>query len=165
MRHYDKFYIDGEWVDPVSSRPFELINPATEEPFATVSLGSAEDVDRAVKAARAAFPAFSSTSARERIALLERIIEAYSARVADLAVAVTEEIGSPKSATVQATGGLDHLRQAITTLGEYEFERRMGNTVIRREPIGVCGLISPWNWPVQTPLHRSCLRPWRRAAR
>lgn len=151
MRHYGRFYIDSEWVDPVGSCPFELVNPATEEPFATVSLGCRDDVDRAVRAARAAFPAFSATSARERIALLERIIEAYSARVADLAAAVTEEIGSPTSATVQATGGLDHWRQAVKTLGEYEFEQRIGSTVIRREPIGVCGLISPWNWPVQTP--------------
>ena len=151
MRHYDTFYVGGAWVDPIEARAFPLVDPATEETFATVSLGSPADVDRAVSAARAAFPAFSATFVGERIALLERIAAAYEARIPDLAAAVTEEIGSPKSATVQVTGGLDHFRQAIRTLAAYRFESRIGETVIRREAIGVCGLISPWNWPVQTP--------------
>ncbi len=151
MRQHGKFYIDGKWVEPASSTWFELINPATEEPFATVAMGGADDVDRAVAAARRALPPFSATSKNERVALLERIIRSYEKRLPDLRQAVAEEMGSPVSATVQVMGPIDHFKQAIITLRDYEFNRKIGNTFVRREPIGVCGLISPWNWPIQTP--------------
>lgn len=149
MRHYDKFYIDGEWVDSTQARPFTLINPATEEAFATVSLGSGVDVERAVVAARAAFPGFSRTTKRERIALLEQIVACFEARRADVAAAITEELGAPIGLTQLTVGAIDVFRQAITTLRGYEFEVREGINVIRREPIGVCGLITAWNWPAQ----------------
>jgi len=145
-----KFYIDGAWVDPVEPRTLDVINPATEEAVATISLGSAKDVDRAVKAARAAFPAFSRTSKADRIALLERIIEAYKARYDDIAKAISLEMGAPAwlATKAQAATGLGHLNQMIIVLKDYEFEKLEGRTMIVREPIGVCGFITPWNWPI-----------------
>jgi aldehyde dehydrogenase (NAD+) len=145
-----KFYIDGAWVDPVAPRTLDVINPATEEAVATISLGSAADVDRAVKAARAAFPAYSQTSKAERVALLERITGAYKARYDDIAKAISLEMGAPitLATKAQAATGLGHLKQMIAVLTEYEFERREGKTLIIREPIGVCGFITPWNWPI-----------------
>jgi aldehyde dehydrogenase (NAD+) len=145
-----KFYIDGAWVDPVERHPLDVINPATEQPVAQISLGGAADVDRAVKAARAAFPAFSRTSKAERIALLERIVEAYKARYDDIAKAISQEMGAPTTLATkaQAATGVGHLKQMIAVLGEYEFEHMQGKTRIIREPIGVCGFITPWNWPI-----------------
>jgi len=99
MKRYEQFYIDGKWVDPISSTAFELINPATEMAYATVSLGSAADVDRAVAAARRAFPSFSRSSKQERIALLQRIIEVYTARADEIMTALTEEMGAPRNLT------------------------------------------------------------------
>jgi len=145
-----KFYIDGAWVDPATPRPFDVVNPATEEPVAQISLGSATDVDRAVKAARAAFPAYSHASKEERIALLQRIIEAYKARYDDIAKAISLEMGAPATLATkaQAATGLGHLNQMIAVLKDYEFEKMEGRTLIVREPIGVCGFITPWNWPI-----------------
>jgi len=145
-----KFYIDGSWVDPIEPRRLDVINPATEAVIAQISLGSAVDVDRAVKAARAAFPSYSRTSKAERIALLERIIAAYQARYDDVAKAISMEMGAPASLATkaQAATGLGHLKQMIAVLGEYEFEHMQGRTMIVREPIGVCGFITPWNWPI-----------------
>ncbi|HEX6080649.1 MAG TPA: aldehyde dehydrogenase family protein [Methylomirabilota bacterium] len=145
-----KFYIDGAWVDPVARRALDVINPATEQPVAQISLGGAADVDRAVKAARAAFPAYSRASKAERIALLERIIEAYKARYDDIAKAISLEMGAPitLATKAQAATGIGHLKQMIAVLSEYEFEHMQGKTRIIREPIGVCGFITPWNWPI-----------------
>ena len=145
-----KFYIDGAWVDPVEPRTLDVINPATEEPVATISLGSAKDVDRAVRAARAAFPAYSRTSKAERLALLQRIIDAYKARYDDIAKAISLEMGAPAwlATKAQAATGLGHLNQMMTVLKDYEFEKLEGRTMIIREPIGVCGFITPWNWPI-----------------
>ncbi|HXJ83082.1 MAG TPA: aldehyde dehydrogenase family protein [Candidatus Methylomirabilis sp.] len=145
-----KFYIDGAWVDPVEPRTLDVINPATEEPVARISLGSAADVDRAVKAARAAFPAYSHTPKAERLALLQRIVEAYKARYDDIARAISLEMGAPASLATkaQAATGVGHLNQMIAVLTEYEFEQKQGRTLIVREPIGVCGFITPWNWPI-----------------
>lgn len=149
MKHFGKFYIDGRWIDPVSSRPFELVNPATEIPFATVALGSREDVDFAVQAARRAFPKFSTTSKAERIDLLESIIDVFRAREPHIMSALTEEMGAPVCLKAQTGSALNALKQAISTLEGYEFEYRMGVNIVRREPIGVAGLITPWNWPIQ----------------
>jgi aldehyde dehydrogenase (NAD+) len=150
MKQYDKFYIDGRWVSPAQSMsPFELIQPATEAPYGSVSLGSAEDVECAVRAARNAFASFGNTSKAERIALLERIVAAFQAREGELMAAITLEMGAPVSLKGQTGTGLAAFRQAIVTLRDYEFETRLGSSVVRREPIGVCGLIVAWNWPIQ----------------
>jgi aldehyde dehydrogenase (NAD+) len=148
--HNTKFYIDGQWVDPVAPHRFDVINPATEDPAGQVSLGGGADVDRAVAAARQAFPAYSQTKKKERIALLERIIDLYSARAEELAQAMTLEMGSPItfSRQVQTVMALGHFKQMIEVLKTYKLERFMGGTLIRREAIGVCGLITPWNWPL-----------------
>lgn len=149
MRDYGQFYIDGAWVDPIEATRFELVNPATEEVFATVALGSVADVDRAVAAALRAVPAFSAQSKEERLALLERIIAVYTVRQDDLMAAMTEEMGAPKALRQQVAAGLGALKQAVQTLKDYEFEYRDGINIIRHEAIGIAGLITPWNWPVQ----------------
>ena len=145
-----KFYINGAWVDPIAPHPFDVINPATEEPITQISLGSAADVDRAVAAAKAAFPAYSRTSKEERVALLEKIVEAYKARYAEIAAAISSEMGAPAwlATRAQAATGVAHLMQIINVLKGYEFESVRGTTLISREPVGVCGFITPWNWPI-----------------
>jgi len=150
MREELRFYIDGAWVESVEPRTIDVTNPATDEVMGLVGLASAADVDRAVQAARRAFESFSETSREERIALLERIIEAYKARAADLAAAVTEEIGAPAnlSSRAQVPTGLMHLSTALEILKTYPFEEVRGTTLLAREPIGVCGFITPWNWPL-----------------
>jgi aldehyde dehydrogenase (NAD+) len=150
MGNNTKFYIDGAWVSPVTPHLFDVINPATEELAGQISLGSSADVDRAVAAARRAFATYSQTSRDERLALLQRIIDGFEARNAELARAMTAEMGSPItfSNEVQTVNALTHFKEMISVLKSYEFERFMGGTLIRREPIGVCGLITPWNWPL-----------------
>ena len=151
-----KFYINGEWVDPVSQRRSDVINPATEEAISSVSLGSEADVDRAVVAARAAFESYSRWSKAERVELFEAVITAYTSRVPDIAALVTAEMGAPAAfaRSFHAEGTLNVLRNTITTLKGYEFERTLGTTLIVREPIGVAGLISPWNVPVGTLMNK-----------
>lgn len=149
MKSFEKFYIGGKWTNPVGTRFFELINPATEEAFARVRLGATEDVDRAVRAARDALPAFSATSKTERIAMLERIVQAFLERQDDMMAAITEEMGAPVSLKGQTGAALEALRQSIVTLKEYEFASKLGGNIVLREPIGVCGLITAWNWPLQ----------------
>ena len=149
MRHYSEFYIGGEWVELIGAGRFELVNPATENVFASVSLGAVADVDRAVAAAKAAFPAFSTTSKAERLDLLRSIVARLTSREGDIAAAITEEMGAPVSLKGQTATALAAFRQAITTLTNYEFETKMGDNIVRREPIGVCGLITAWNWPIQ----------------
>ncbi len=150
MRDCVKFYIDGQWVDPATPKTLEVINPATEEVAGLISMGSAVDVDRAVQAARRAFESFSRTSREERLALLDRIVEAYAARYDDIAAAITEEMGAPAglSKMAQAAMGPAHLRTAAQILRDYKFEEDRGPTRLLKEPIGVCGFITPWNWPV-----------------
>ncbi len=144
------FYIDGRWTAP--ALPFDLAveNPATEQTIAKVSLGSQADVDRAVAAARGAFEAFSATTPAERIALLERIVAEYNKRAPELAHTVTSEVGAPfwLARDAHVPLGIAHFTQAIEVLKGYEFERRFGTTLVRREPVGVCALITPWNWPL-----------------
>jgi len=150
MRDYLKFYINGAWVDPITPKTLDVINPATEGVAGRISLGSAADVDLAVKAARTAFESFSRTSRAERVELLERIVEEYQKRYADMAAAITEEMGAPGwlSQRAQAAMGVGHLQTAIEVLKAYKFEDLRGTTLIAKEPIGVCGFITPWNWPV-----------------
>ncbi|SAL82838.1 aldehyde dehydrogenase [Caballeronia choica] len=149
MRSYEKCYINGEWVSPLSRSEWTLVNPATEDPIASVMLAGAQDVDLAVKAARAALASFSKTSKGERIELLESIIDRFVLREHDLAEVVTLELGTPISQNIHAPAALGSFKQALATLREYEFEYRLGPNTVRREPIGVCGLITAWNWPLQ----------------
>ena len=150
MRDALQFYIGGRWVDPASPRTLDVINPATEQVAGRISLGGQADVDAAVAAARRAFPAFSQTSRAERLALLTRIATEYQARYADIAAAITEEMGAPTSLAqqAQAATGIAHLQTAIAVLTDFPFEAQRGSTTIVREPIGVCGFITPWNWPI-----------------
>lgn len=151
MQHYLHHYIDGTWVAPSSPNQREMVAPATEEVFATVvNGGTVEDVDRAVKAARSAFSAFSQTTREERIELIDRIIDAYKKRQDDFSETIANEVGIPVAASAQVTGPVEHMEVARDLLRNYDFESRIGDTIVRREPVGVCALISPWNWPVQT---------------
>ncbi|MDR5798108.1 aldehyde dehydrogenase family protein [Caballeronia sp. LZ008] len=149
MQLYEKCYINGEWVSPLSRKDWTLVNPATEEAFATVALAGAEDVDVAVKAARNAFASFSKTSKAERIELLEGIIDRFVRHEQKLAEIVTLELGTPVSQKIHAPAALGSFKQALASLREYEFEYHLGPNLVRREPIGVCGLITAWNWPLQ----------------
>jgi aldehyde dehydrogenase (NAD+) len=150
MREYLKFLIDGQWTDPAEPRTLDVINPATEEVCGRIALGSAADVDKAVRAARRAFESFSQSSREERIDLLERILAEYQRRFGDLAEAVTEEMGAPASLAqrAQVPIGMGHLATAIEVLKTFRFEEDRGTTLIRKEPIGVVGMITPWNWPL-----------------
>ena len=150
MEHAEQFYIDGAWVAPHSAERLEVINPATEEAITTIALGDADDVDRAVMAARRAFDSFSQTTRDERLALLDRIIEVYSGRMEELSAAVTNEMGAPGwlATYAQVPAGLAHFATARKVLADFEFEEQRGNSLIVREPIGVCALITPWNWPL-----------------
>ncbi|MEZ4333825.1 MAG: aldehyde dehydrogenase family protein [Myxococcota bacterium] len=145
-----QFYIDGRWVDPLDARKGLVVNPATEEPIAEIALGSAKDVDLAVQAARRAFPAFAATSREQRLDLLESIVAVYQRRYDELVETISREMGAPVwlSKAAQAGTGLGHLKVMIEVLKGYAFDRMQGKTLITREPIGVCGLITPWNWPI-----------------
>ncbi len=150
MSKYLKFFIDGAWVDPVEPALLDVIDPSTEEAFTTISIGSRADVDRAVAAAKRAFATFSVTDQAERLALLERILAAYNERFEDIAQAVSREMGAPLSFAreSQAWAGRAHLEATIAAFKSFEFSEQRGTTHIVREPIGVCALITPWNWPL-----------------
>ncbi|WP_026607654.1 aldehyde dehydrogenase family protein [Methylocapsa acidiphila] len=151
MRDYLKFFIDGAWVDPIDPRVLDVVNPATEAPVGRISLASAVDVDRAVVAARRAFKTFSRSSRDERISLLDRVVAEFERRASDLAEAMTEEMGAPAWLARQAQfgAGLAHLKIAREILQRYSFEEPLDATTrLLKEPIGVCGLITPWNWPL-----------------
>jgi aldehyde dehydrogenase (NAD+) len=145
-----KFYIDGAWVNPRRPNPADVINPSAEDVVTRISLGSADDVDDAAAAARRAFESYSMTSREERLRLLRRIVEVFADRKEALARAITTEIGAPISLSrgPQTANAVQHFSEAIATLSNYEFERLSGSTIVRREPIGVCGLITPWNFPI-----------------
>ena len=146
---YNKFFINGEWVEP--DRPkLEVINPATEEPFATISMGTADDVDAATKAAKAAFASWSSSSIETRKIVLGNIIAGLKARNEEMAVAISTEMGAPMglSKTAQVGSGMGHFMTALKILEDFEFEEARGSTKIVKEPAGVCGFITPWNWPL-----------------
>jgi aldehyde dehydrogenase (NAD+) len=150
MKDCCQFYIDGQWVDPAEVRNFTVINPATEEPISTISLGSGADVDRAVAAAKRAFESYSETSRDERLALLRRVLDVYQAKMDQMAETISREMGAPISLSrkAQAPAGLGHLAEIVKVLEHFPFEELKGSTLMRKEPIGVCGLITPWNWPM-----------------
>ena len=150
MRQYTQFYINGRWVDGAAQSLCEVINPATEQAVALINLGAETEVDSAVAAAKAAFEAYSQTTIEERMALLSKIIEVYQKRYNDVAEAIRLEMGAPSqlAATAQAGSGLAHLAEALKVLQSYEFEEVKGAHRVVKEPIGVCALITPWNWPM-----------------
>lgn len=147
-----QFYINGCWVDPANppAAQIDVVDPATEQVVGRVALGSVADVDLAVSAARRAFPKFSKWSREERLDLLDAVLTEYRRRYDDVVEAITLEIGAPLHFVreTQAAMGVAHLEAAIAALKEYRFEERRGTTLITREPIGVCGFITPWNWPI-----------------
>ncbi|ELT46657.1 aldehyde dehydrogenase family protein [Brucella intermedia] len=148
------FYIDGAWRAPVEAKSIEVINPANEKPYAVISAGSAKDIDLAVAAARKAFPSWSETSAADRIGYIRRLVEIYEARLEEMAKAISLEMGAPITLAreSQAAAGLSHTKAFIAAFENFEFEELLSpkfpNQTIVREPIGVCGLITPWNWPM-----------------
>ena len=150
MRDYTKFYINGSWVEPSETNTLGVENPATLEQCATISLGNNADVDNAVAAAKAAFETFSQTSVEERAALLDKIAEIYVSRIGEIAEAIREEMGAPISlaSTAQAYAGLAHITEAAKILRNFSFSEDLGAHRVVKEPIGVCGLITPWNWPM-----------------
>src|ERR1041384_3633460 len=146
-----QFYIDGAWVDPVvKGKSTPVVNPATEEPMYEIALGSKADVDKAVAAAKRAFTTFSQTSREERVALLTKIIDIYKTRMKEIGAAVSDEMGAPlpMAEKLQAGAGLGHIASTLEVLKNYHFEENVGTAVVVREPIGVIGMITPWNWPL-----------------
>ena len=150
MKDLRKFYIDGQWIDPVQSNDLDVENPASEELVATISLGAEADVNHAVAAARRAFPGYSQLPVDERISLMEKLLQIYVDRYDEMAVAISIEMGAPISfaTAAQADTGRGHINAALEALKQFEFERQVGNTRIVKEAIGVCGFITPWNWPI-----------------
>ena len=151
MKSCKQFYINGEWVDPAEgTNSFEVINPANEEVIGEIALGSAKDVDNAVSAAQEAFKTFSTTSVEERLGLLGKIVEVYQSRYDEVAETISKEMGAPLSLSkaAQAATGLGHFAQTIEILQDFDWEETKGRNIIRKEPIGVVGMITPWNWPI-----------------
>ncbi|PCH61902.1 MAG: aldehyde dehydrogenase family protein [SAR86 cluster bacterium] len=147
---YNKFYINGAWIEPQGRSQLEVINPANEEAFATISLGTAEDVDAAAKAARAAFPAWSESTVEQRATVIKNIIAGLKARAGEMATAISQEMGAPMNLakTAQLGSGMGHFATMLSILENYQFETTQGTTRIIKEPAGVCGFITPWNWPL-----------------
>jgi aldehyde dehydrogenase (NAD+) len=150
MSNHRNFYIDGKWVSPVVPAMIDVIDPSTEEAYTAISAGSKADVDRAVAAACAAFAGFSQTTREERLALLRKVLEVYNRRYEDVAQAISQEMGAPITwaREAQAWAGRAHLESTIKALEDYEFSEKRGTTMVVKEPIGVCALITPWNWPL-----------------
>ncbi len=150
MKDHLKFYIDGEWVDPITPATIDVINPATEKPFTQISAGSPADVDRAVAAARRAFTDYSQWNVQQRLELLEKIRVVYKDYFDDIAQAISDEMGAPVDLArgSQAKLGAGHIKSAIKALLNFTFETSEDDMILRYEPIGVCGMITPWNWPM-----------------
>src|SRR5210317_2425737 len=150
MSNHLKFYINGEWVLPLGSETIEVINPSNESVIGSISAGTKEDIDLAVSAAKEAFKTFGFSSKEERIELLKSIISEYEKRSEELAKTISGEMGAPLwlSNVAQVTSGLSHFKDTLEVLKTFEFERIENNYLIRKEPIGVIGMITPWNWPM-----------------
>jgi aldehyde dehydrogenase (NAD+) len=150
MEVYDKFYINGEWVKSTGTEMMDVINPATEEAYAQIAIGTSADLDAAVAAAKEALKTWRKTSKEERLGYLGKIIEVMQRRLPDIALAISDEMGAPMwwANAAQAPAGLGHMATAASILKDFEFEEVRGNNLIVKEPIGVCGFITPWNWPM-----------------
>src|SRR5664279_4042225 len=151
MKDCCQFYIDGKWVSPTKAHDFEVFNPASEDPIATISLGVAADVDKAVAAAKKAFDSYSETTPDTRLGLLRRIIEVYRSKADEMAETISQEMGAPLllSRKAQVPAGLAHFLEIVKVLENFQFEELRGTTLMRKEPVGVCGLITTWNWPMK----------------
>jgi aldehyde dehydrogenase (NAD+) len=147
---FKQFYIDGKWVDPAVPKDYNVINPATEEVSGVISMGSAKDIDRAVAAARRAFDAYSQSTRATRRELLEKILAVYTRRYAEFGDAIRDEMGAPQKLAqgAQAAIGVGHLKAMIEVLATFQFDQRQGPSRLVYEPVGVCALITPWNWPI-----------------
>ena len=147
---FRQFYIDGQWVDPIQGTDFQVINPATESTAGVISMGGVKDVERAVTAARRAFDSYSQSTPQDRLELLKKVLANYKKRYADVAAAISEEMGAPMSLAKggQAGVGVGHLMAMIEVLQRFKFEERQGPARLVHEPVGVCALITPWNWPI-----------------
>jgi aldehyde dehydrogenase (NAD+) len=150
MLHRLQFYIDGAWVEPSSKKTHPVVNPATEEEMYEIALASKADVDKAVAAARRAFATFSRTSREDRVALLTKVAEVYKRRLKEVGAAISDEMGAPMTLAerAQAGAGLGHILSTLEVLKSYEFEETIGQALVVREPVGVIGMITPWNWPL-----------------
>ena len=150
MKECMQFYINGEWVDPVNPKSLDVINPATEEVIGKIAMGNSQDVDKAVAAAKEAFESFSKTTKEERLALMGKILEVYQSRYDEIAETISSEMGAPLwlSKAAQAATGAGHFGTFMEVLKNYNFDEDKGTTRLRKEPVGVCGLITPWNWPI-----------------
>ena len=162
MKEEHRFYINGEWVKSSSSELIEIENPSSEEIIGTISSGTQEDINAAVSSAKNAFQSFAFSSKDERVSLLEEIIKNYEASSEDLAVCISEEMGAPLwlSQVAQVASGLGHFKDTLAVLKDFEFESQENHYLVRKEPIGVVGMITPWNWPMNqmcTRLHRHLL--------
>ena len=147
---YNKFFINGKWIEPAGRSTLDVINPATEKAFATISLGNADDVDTAAKAAKSAFDSWSNSSIEERKEIISSIVGGLKSRSDEMATAISSEMGAPMglSKTAQVGSGLGHFMNVLSILENFEFEEIRGTTKIVKEPAGVCGFITPWNWPL-----------------
>jgi len=150
MSHHKQFYIDGTWVEPLIAHDFDVIDPSNENAFSTISLGAKADVDRAVIAAKRAFQTFRFATRAERIELLEAVFAVYKKRARDLGLAISREMGAPQQFALDAQVGMGaaQLKKMIAVLKTYPFESSKGSTLIAKEPVGVVGMITPWNWPL-----------------
>ncbi len=150
MKDCRQFYINGKWCSPGHAHDFEIVNPTNEKPIATITLGTAADVDQAVAAAKKAFDSYSEAPVDARLALLRRIIAVYQSKAEEMADTISQEMGAPAflSRKAQVPAGLAHLLEVVKVLEHFQFEELKGTTLMRKEPIGVCGLITPWNWPM-----------------
>ncbi len=150
MKNYLQFYINGQWVDAKSDQRLNVINPSDESVCAEISLGNQADLDAAVAAATEAFKSYAFSSREDRIEIIQAIISQYKLRYNDIADAISEEMGAPTSLSVksQTGSGLAHFQAIAEVLQDYEFEKQQGVSIITKEPVGVCGLITPWNWPM-----------------
>ena len=145
-----RLYIDGRWIEPSTTRSALVIDPASEEPIGELGFAGLEDVDQAVRAARRAFDSYSHTALDERLRLLGRVLSEYERRSTELAVAITADMGAPVwlAEQAQAAAGLAHLKIGIQTLERYRFSELVGPTRLDRVPVGVCALMTSWNWPI-----------------
>ncbi|MCB1598076.1 MAG: aldehyde dehydrogenase family protein, partial [Gammaproteobacteria bacterium] len=147
MTDYRQFYIDGQWVDPQQPQDCPVINPATEQRIATISLGGPADVDRAVVAARRAFEAYAHSTVAERSALIGRVLDAYRRRQDEIGAAISEEMGAPLAFARRSQAGIGaaHLATMLEVLQTFRFNEERDGMLLLREPVGVCGFITPWN--------------------
>ncbi|MCG8669394.1 MAG: aldehyde dehydrogenase family protein [Pseudomonadales bacterium] len=150
MHQFNQFYINGEWVDPVAPKTMDVINPANEEVIGQISMGNAADVDKAVAAAKEAFDSYSQTSKEERLLLLEKILGVYQSKLGEMAQLISSEMGAPITLAnkAQAPSAMGHIMNGMAALKDFNFEEPVGDSILVKEPIGVCALITPWNWPI-----------------